>query len=235
MNFLNIIKPIRLLKGSHKETDAMGSGCMMNVISYLQNESVITDAPGGVDSMIRNVCISINDFMEDGERQQLTPFVFRAMNTATEDRKVWQRRNKIIDRYCYEIMTMMAHWCQKHEQAEHLYREFGQMAALCCRSPLDLFRAYMQKAYHLSYDLGVVAVVPPMPIIPIWDDAQLMNATYTVTYVGSNDRHKEHVKLLLAMLDELLPEEVDEPAPCIITRATELRSLAREHGNLVTV
>ena len=122
MNVLNIIKPIKLLKGSHKETGATGSGCMMNVISYLQNESVITDAPGGVDSVIRNVCISINDFMEDGERQQLTPFVFRAMNTATTDRKVWQRRGNIIDRYCYEIVKMMVGWCQKHEQAASLWR-----------------------------------------------------------------------------------------------------------------
>ncbi len=233
MNVLNIIKPIKLLKGSHEETGATGSGCMMNVISYLQNEPVITDAPRGVDPGIRRICISINDFMEDGERQQLTPFVFRAMNTSISDTKVRFRRDKIIERYCYEIVKMMIGWCPKNEQA--LNREFGQMTALCCVNPLDLFRTYMKKAHHLSYDLGIVAVVPKMPVIPfeLYKGNEIFQ-TITMTYVSPEDRHKEHVKLLLAMLDELLPEEVDEPAPCIVTRATELRSLAKEHGNLVT-
>jgi len=86
------VEAIRLLRGSHKETARTGHGCMMNVVSYLQGDSVITDAPTSVHPFIRAVCVYVNDSMDYAERQRdLTPYVLRVMGT------VDLPRNRIIN------------------------------------------------------------------------------------------------------------------------------------------
>lgn len=47
INVLDVLKiaPIKLLSDSHHDTAKTGSGCLMNVASYLRGDAKITDDP----------------------------------------------------------------------------------------------------------------------------------------------------------------------------------------------
>jgi len=92
-----IIKPIKLLKGSHNDTATTGQGCAMNVIAYLNGEPQITDQSPCVCVTVRPIIIFANDFLTEEKRQKLIPFLIRAMGSATEDRAViLERLNHVI-------------------------------------------------------------------------------------------------------------------------------------------
>lgn len=95
-NLLEVIRPISLLSGSHPDTAQTGSGCFMNVIAYLNGEPQITDRSPCVCLSIRSVAIWLNDFLQDGERNRLLPYVQRAMGTATDDDQVRLHRLEIL-------------------------------------------------------------------------------------------------------------------------------------------
>jgi len=78
-SILDVIKPIKLLAGSHPDTKSTGSGCFMNVVSYLNGDDDITDKPTCVDPFVRHLAIAINDFAPGDQRNRLLPFVERAL------------------------------------------------------------------------------------------------------------------------------------------------------------
>ena len=105
MNITDVIKPIRLLLGSHADTAQTGSGCFMNVASYLNGDEKITDRPTCVDSAVRIMMININDSLGTDDRQRLLPFVHRAMRTAGSDKETVKNRIFTMGR-CVSLMLM---------------------------------------------------------------------------------------------------------------------------------
>jgi hypothetical protein len=107
-----IIKPIQLKRGTHADTAKTGSGCFMNVIGYLNGEAQITDQSTCVCPSIRPMAIYINDLATDEEREQLLPFIERAMSSATTDHaEIIQRVNLVV-----EFSNEMAQWASKCAQ-----------------------------------------------------------------------------------------------------------------------
>src|SRR5262245_53818087 len=89
---LDLIKPIKLLSGSHADTAKTGRGCFMNVIAYLNGEPEITDRSTCVCVVVRPVAIWINDYLIDWEREIWLPFIERAIGSATIDQRELVRR-----------------------------------------------------------------------------------------------------------------------------------------------
>jgi len=79
------ISPIKLLRGSHHDTARTGHGCVMNVISYLQGDPIITDRPAGVCPAIRLLAVVLNDWSSDEQRQRLIPFIERMMDSVAPE------------------------------------------------------------------------------------------------------------------------------------------------------
>jgi hypothetical protein len=94
-----IIKPIRLIRGSCSHTAKTGSGCVMNVIAYLNGDAKITDQSPCVCPSIRRELIIINDFLEYEDRQKLIPYIERAMGSVTDDKRELTRRLKCVHKY----------------------------------------------------------------------------------------------------------------------------------------
>jgi hypothetical protein len=80
MSDLNI-EPIRLLRGSHEDTGYTGHGCIMNVCSYLNGDTHITDQPKCVDPAVVPLAIITNDVLTDEDRQNLMRFIPAAMES----------------------------------------------------------------------------------------------------------------------------------------------------------
>jgi len=76
-----MIHPIALLAGHHSDTDKTGRGCFMDVAAYLNGDDIITDHSPCVCPVVRYLAVWLNDYMRDGERGALLPFVERAMLT----------------------------------------------------------------------------------------------------------------------------------------------------------
>ena len=89
---LDVVRPIKLLSGSHADTGKTGQGCFMNVIAYLNGEPQITDQSACVCVVVRPIAIWINDYLVDSERHILLPYIERAMGSATCDQEELFRR-----------------------------------------------------------------------------------------------------------------------------------------------
>jgi hypothetical protein len=129
-----IIKPIQLKRGTHADTAKTGSGCFMNVIGYLNGEAQITDQSTCVCPSIRPMAIYINDLATDEEREQLLPFIERAMSSATTDHaEIIQRVNLVV-----EFSNEMAQWASKYAQWASKYAQwaskYAQWASKCAQS-----------------------------------------------------------------------------------------------------
>lgn len=99
---LDIIKPIKLLAGSHANTGETGQGCVMNVIAYLNGEAQITDNSTCVCPSMRKLLIYANDLMvPKGDGHLLLPLIERAMGSATNG-DIKYRLNLVVD---------FAKWC----------------------------------------------------------------------------------------------------------------------------
>ena len=109
MDILNVIKPITLLKGSHADTGTTGQGCFMNVIAYLNGEPQITDQSPCVCPVVRPIAIWLNDYMRANERQQLLPFIMRAMGSATTDKGELVRRAWLAVDFANEMKKVSAY------------------------------------------------------------------------------------------------------------------------------
>ena len=79
----------------------------MNVVSYLNGESQITDESPCVCVTVRPLAIKLNDLGTDEQRQRLLPFVLRAMGSATRDLKVLDARVARLRKYGEECAELM--------------------------------------------------------------------------------------------------------------------------------
>ena len=105
---LNIIKPIKLLAGSHANTGETGQGCFMNVIAYLNGEAKITDQSTCVCPSMHKLLIYANDLMvPKGDGHLLLPFIERAMGSATSG-DIKYRLGLVVD---------FAKWCAPNAYA----------------------------------------------------------------------------------------------------------------------
>lgn len=91
-SILDIISPVRLRMGHHKETASTGQGCIMDVASYLAGDAVVTDSPPCVDRGFQFGFRIVNDALPYVKRQELLPYVLRMIGTATEDKEVLATR-----------------------------------------------------------------------------------------------------------------------------------------------
>lgn len=135
-----IIKPIKLLAGTHQDTDVTGQGCFMNVIAYLNGEPQITDESECVCVTIRPIAIWLNDRLPNEKRHKLLPFIERAMGSATEDRALITARLVFIVKFaqdCDEYAAKYAKYAAEHaakyaeSAAEHAanYAEYAAQSA----------------------------------------------------------------------------------------------------------
>jgi hypothetical protein len=97
------IPQIKLLSGKHEDTAKTGAGCFMNIVAYLNGEPQITDQSSCVCIVVRRFVIWFNDFCNDEERQELLPFILRAMRSATSDRKELTRRALLCVNYAKKM------------------------------------------------------------------------------------------------------------------------------------
>lgn len=86
------IESIKLLRGTHEDTAQTGSGCVMNLVAYLNGESVITDQSPCVCVTVRPIAIFLNDLANDEQRQRMLPLVMRMMGSRTDDKAEISRR-----------------------------------------------------------------------------------------------------------------------------------------------
>lgn len=225
MSILDSIKPIRLLRGSHKETGETGSGCMMNVISYLQGDVVITDDPKGVCPIIKHVCILVNDFLHDHERQALHEYIFRAMNSAAMTERIRNRRERIVDRACKDIHSMMERWTQKYVP----YRNYEPNAGVT-----HAFHLMLQESSHMARELPPRCYYDNMHAISL--DYYLTEDISQISMQTKREdeftRHAELVKLCMTLLDDLLPD-VESFEPVHEERAIVLVETARTKGTIM--
>ena len=114
-----IIQPIKLLANSHKETAQTGQGCFMNVIAYLNGEPQITDESPCVCEVVRPLAIWLNDYMIDTERQQLIPYIQRAMGSKTTDQKDISRRAWLAVDFANEMKEIAAAYSAAAYSAAH--------------------------------------------------------------------------------------------------------------------
>jgi len=106
------IEPIKLLSGSHEDIGTTGQGCFMNVIAYLNGEAQITDRSPCVCVTIRPMAIWLNDMANQQQRQQLIPFIERAMGSATEDVTEMKRRINLVVEFADEMAQYAAKYAQ---------------------------------------------------------------------------------------------------------------------------
>ena len=119
------IEPIKLLSGSHEDIGTTGQGCFMNVIAYLNGEAQITDRSPCVCVTIRPMAIWLNDMANQQQRQQLIPFIERAMGSATEDVTEMKRRINLV----VEFADEMAQYAAKYAQYAAEYAQYAAQYA----------------------------------------------------------------------------------------------------------
>lgn len=125
MNIFDVIKPIKLLSGSHADTGDTGQGCVMNVIAYLNGEVKITDSSPCVCFMVKPILIWFNDYLRDDERHLLIPYVERAMGSATEDKKEIERRAWLCVDMAHSMANLAAEYAAKYAKSA----EYAKYAA----------------------------------------------------------------------------------------------------------
>ncbi len=127
MNITDIIEPIKLKSGSHADTATTGSDCCMNVVAYLNGEPQITDNSPCVCSSVRPIAIWLNDMAHDEQREQLIPFIERAMGSVTTDHAELMRRINLIvavaNEYAHPV-SEYAQWASKYAQSASKYAKW---------------------------------------------------------------------------------------------------------------
>lgn len=224
------IEPIKLLSGSHKDTATTGSGCFMNVIAYLNGEPQITDTSPCVCAVIRPVAIFLNDLLPDSERQRMIPFIFRAMGSATDDRKVMRKRAHLLLEIASTYMRIVNHaitdefrkldslsLLDRLEQPQP-FAERQKCLYAATDSMLSAGRVFnrAEEALHGHNDSADAANETVIALNRLMSAMQSLKLTSAANNL---------VKSLFDWLDAVCPA-ADEPTAAVIERAQKLVELA---------
>ncbi len=206
-NLLEIIKPIKLLKGSHEDTGNTGQGCFMNVIAYLNGEPQITDKSECVCFVIRPIAIWLNDFITDDERHRLLPFISRAMGSRTDDKVEIERRLALVVAFANKQAAYAAEYAEYAKYAAGYaksaaeYAEYAKYAAGYAKSAAEYAEYAAEYAkYAAEY------------------------AKYAAEYAKYAKYFKRTTEDGLALMDALCPK-TEEIEPIHLERAKNLATL----------
>ena len=155
------IEAIKLLKGSHDDTGKTGLGCFMNVIAYLNGEPQITDASPCVCVTVKPIAVWLNDYMDDAERQQMLPFILRAMGSATDDIHELVRRAELCADYA-EKRAASAASAESAESAAWAAR--AESAARAAPFDYKAFRAELIADTLSLLDAMLPALIEPQAV-----------------------------------------------------------------------
>jgi hypothetical protein len=122
---------INLLEGSHSDTGETGQGCFMNVVAYLNGESVITDRSECVCVTVRPIAIWLNDYCDDQQRRSMLPFILRAQGSRTEDKSELFRRLKLVVEFVDTLKTLVAEYGTESDAARDSECD-SELAAHAC-------------------------------------------------------------------------------------------------------
>jgi hypothetical protein len=212
------IEPIKLLSGTHADTGQTGQGCFMNVIAYLNNEAHITDQSTCVCFTIRPIAIWLNDYLHDGERARMLPYIERAMGSATDDRKEWERRAFLaadMAKKCADIAAASAKSAAE-SAAESAERAKSVAASAAARSAE---RATLAAASAKSAAESAT-----------WGERAAESAARAADAANAEEPRQQIIEACFEYLDAALPQAA-EPAPVVVERAREfvLAALSTRH------
>lgn len=122
IEIMNKIEAIKLLRGHRSDINKTGQGCFMDVVSYLNGESVITDKSECVCPSVRPIAIWLNDFANNKQRQRMLPFVVRAVGSVTDDNIEMERRLALVVRYADRNAGLIAASAESPEYAKSAMR-----------------------------------------------------------------------------------------------------------------
>lgn len=200
-----IIKPISLLKGSHKDTAQTGSGCFMNVIAYLNGEPQITDQSPCVCVTVRSIAIWFNDFLRDDERGEMIPFIERAMGSATNDEAEISRR-----------LGLMVKFAERQRDIAKSAANAANSANAASYASYATSAASYASSYASAYASAANAV----------NCAAAASAAASYATSAANEKFREQIKAAtLEFLDAALPKAVQPTGP-LIERAKSLVACA---------
>ena len=213
-----IIKPIKLLSGSHADTATTGQGCFMNVIAYLNGESQITDQSPCVCFMVRPLAIKLNDLGNDEQRQRLMPFVMRAMGSTTADAVIIESRKQRIRAYSAECQGIIDNWRAEMKAANadayfyanaDAYANANAYAYANADADADANAYSYADAYAYAYAYAYAKKV-----------------TQEFAYAKRDELKAKLFDAGLRYLDDVLPQ-ADAPTSEIMARAERLCELVR--------
>jgi hypothetical protein len=220
MKILDIIKPIQLLSGSHEDTGSTGQGCAMNVIAYLNGEPQITDESPCVCVTVRKPLIWVNDYMNDSERQQLLPFVMRAMGSATEDRAEMSRRLGLLVEMAKDYSVIAQRHAATYSAAAAANANAANAAYAAAAAAANANAAYA--AYSAAAAAANANANAAYAAAANANAEEAANADYAAAGAAAR---QEIIARMLRYFDEALPAAT-EPQQVHIERAQKLAALA---------
>lgn len=137
------LQPIRLISGSHPDMVTTGQGCFMNIISYLNGESQITDESPCVCVTIRPMVIWFNDYLTSSERECLIPYIERAMGSATQNKNELARRVRLWGYFVNECHGLVMKITSESFQNNELFAD-ARSAAKTAASAVSLSRHFIK-------------------------------------------------------------------------------------------
>ncbi len=226
------IQPIRLLKGCHPTTGDTGSGCFLNVCSYLQGDKVITDNPTSVNGHLRAPLVILNDLLPDVARQALLPFVHRAMLTGAEHRS-YDTVNSLmllaelvgdLQGIVYDVGAKVdapsrrsfeewADTAMRHGDPHILSDNVAHALKNVLKAVRDVARVRVQR--YEGFSLNDYRVGRPGPEMGTYRKMDVIEVA---------------VEKIVAALDKALPNDV-EPRPIVAARAALLVEVKKEWGD----
>ncbi len=240
MNILDIIKPIKLLAGSHADTGQTGQGCFLNVIAYLNGDAQITDQSPCVCVTVRRMAIALNDQGNDEQRQRLLPFVMRAMGSATEDKAVLEARTRRLRQYGAECQEIINAWRAEMKAANaNAYADAIAYASAIANAYADAIASANAYADANAYAYAIAnayAYAIAYASANAYADAYANANAYADKKQWVNGKRDElKAKLFdagIRYLDDALPQ-ADVPTQKTIDRAAQLTELCRKSGACV--
>lgn len=210
---MNGIQEIKLLKGHHADTGVTGQGCFMDVVAYLNGETIITDNSPCVCPILRPMLVRYNDVTTDAQRQLLLPYLLRATGSKTTDFDELKRRMALVVQYAEKELARAADYA--------LYRDpryFRNRMHYLVHAEKSLITATTFVALSKPYDFR--------PFAAYIHDV-VSDCTKYANSVGMGFSYDEALtEDFLALLDSALPPLEGAPSPVVTARIGELIAAA---------